>query len=291
VVAGTAAEAATAAERWADKAGVSVELVAAEPAARQVATVLSAVWPQPNGTAPVTPELAWALAHSGNYVALAVGPDGPVGAAVGFRAADGEGHHLHSHIAGVVPARQGGSVGFALKQHQRAWALGAGLTRITWTFDPLVARNAYFNVMKLGAGLTRYYVDFYGALSDGINVGDESDRCLVTWWLTGQRAAAAASGATGEVDLAALCRMGAVEVLGPGPGHEPVLQAAPAQATRLARVPADVVELRHRDPAMARRWRQALREVLTTTFAEGLEVEAVSRDGCYVIGARRRPAR
>ena len=278
-----AAEAGRSAEAWASKAGVEVDLVADEPSARQAVGVLARIWPQEDGAPPLTPELAWALAHSGNYVAVARSGGDPVGAAAGFLARDEAGPHLHSHIAGVLPTHQGASVGFALKQHQRAWALAGGLDRITWTFDPLIVRNAYFNVMKLGARLTRYYVDFYGPLTDGINAGDQTDRCLVTWDLAADRTFAAAAGEVAEPDLAALASAEAAEVLVPGPDGGPLASADDGARVRLVRVPGDIVAVRKADPALARRWRKALRVVMVEAFHDGLEVAAVTRDGCYVL--------
>ena len=283
--AAAAGEAAVSSDRWASKAGVEIEAVESEAAARELVTVLSRVWPQPDGSQPFPPELAWALAHSGNYVALARTADGPVAAAVAFRGRDVDGAHLHSHMVGVVAEHQGANIGFALKQHQRAWALGQDMTRITWTFDPLLVRNAYFNVMKLGARLTRYYVDFYGRLTDDINAGDETDRCLVTWWLTEDRAVHASAGEVPPCDRDALLASGAVEVLGPDPTGAPQLAVDGPAAVRLVRVPADAVDVRRADPGRSREWRHALRRVLLDAFAAGMEVTAVSRDGSYVLSA------
>ncbi|HET6809705.1 MAG TPA: GNAT family N-acetyltransferase [Acidimicrobiales bacterium] len=282
---GIAGEAAVSSERWASKAGVEIELVDSEGAARELVTVLSRVWPQPDGSQPFPPELAWALAHSGNYVALARTEDGPVAAAVAFRGRDADGVHLHSHMVGVVADHQGANIGFALKQHQRAWALDQDLARITWTFDPLLVRNAYFNVMKLGARLTRYYVDFYGELTDGINAGDETDRCLVTWWLTEDRAVRASAGEVPSSDRGALLASGAVKVLGPDATGAPEPSADCVAPVRLVCVPADAVDVRRTDPGRSREWRHALRTVLRDAFDAGLEVTAVSRDGCYVLSA------
>ena len=67
-------------------------------------------------------------------------------------------------------------VGFALKVHQRAWALARGVPAIVWTFDPLVARNAWFNLAKLAALPAAYLEDFYGPMTDAINAGMASDR-------------------------------------------------------------------------------------------------------------------
>jgi predicted GNAT superfamily acetyltransferase len=73
-----------------------------------------------------------------------------IGASVGFFAAPDD-RSLHSHITGIVGDHRGRGLGRLLKQHQREWALARGVHRITWTFDPLVARNASFNLRVLGA--------------------------------------------------------------------------------------------------------------------------------------------
>jgi len=68
-----------------------------------------------------------------------------------------------------------------LKLHQWQWARENGFATITWSFDPLVRRNAWFNMVKLGASVTDYFQNFYGELDDGINAGEQSDRVLVRW--------------------------------------------------------------------------------------------------------------
>jgi predicted GNAT superfamily acetyltransferase len=273
-----AAERAAAAAR---AAGVTVSAVSSQKEARDTVQVLSEIWVQPDGQQPMTPELAWALAHAQNYVAIARRDGSGVAGAVAFRAMDEDGPHLHSHMAGVLPGLQGVSIGFAIKQHQRAWAMRAGYDRVTWTFDPLVSRNAFFNVMKLGANLTEFFVDFYGPLSDELNAGDESDRCMVTWRLDSPRAEAAAAGALPAVDLAAHRAAGANEVLRLG-GGRPVLSERRGDVL-LCQVPHNILTLRTSEPALARSWRHALREVLVGAFADGYEVTGVSRDGWYVL--------
>ena len=278
---GTAAAAPQAADPAARPA-ISVELLHTEADARAAVAALAAVWPRPDGVEPLPPELAWVFAHSGNYVSVARSGGQVIGAAIGFRGEDEDGPHLHSHIAGVRPEWQGANVGYALKQHQREWALGAGLSRITWTFDPLVARNAYFNVVKLGARLTRYYVDFYGPMTDGINRGDETDRCLVTWGLDDERTRLAAAGRPAPTDLDAARRAGAGELLRVGPSGEPV-RVGHAGELRLVQLPTDIVVLRHTDPDKAQAWRLALREVLVAAFADGFEVVGATRDSWYLL--------
>ena len=88
-------------------------------------------------------------------------------------------YSLHSHAAGVTAAGTGRGIGFALKQDQRAWALERGIGTVTWTYDPLVRRNAFFNLTRLGARPVEYVVDFYGEMTDAINTGQGSDRFMV----------------------------------------------------------------------------------------------------------------
>lgn len=269
--------------RLPEPAAVSIDLAQSVQDARDVAEILTRIWPLPEQQAPVTAELVGALVHAGNYAGIARNQGTPVGAAVGFRAADELGTYVHSHMAGVLPRWQGVGIGFSLKQHQRSWAMSAGLDRITWTFDPLVARNAYFNVMKLGACLTAYHIDYYGPMMDGINAGDETDRCLVTWSLSGARAVAAATGTVAPVDLAALRLSGAQETLTVGPAGAPLI-AERTSPVRLVQLPRDIVAMRAANAALARAWRRALREVLVPAFANGLEIVGVTRDSWYVVG-------
>jgi predicted GNAT superfamily acetyltransferase len=261
---------------------LTVDLVHTEADARAAVAALAGVWSRPDGVEPLPPELAWVFAHSGNYVSVARTAGVVVGAAIGFRGVDELGPHLHSHIAGVLPQWQGSNVGYALKQHQRRWALDAGLDRVTWTFDPLVARNAYFNVVKLGARLTRYYVDFYGPMTDGINSGDETDRCLVSWRLSDPAADAAAAGRSAPTDLDAARAAGAGELLYVGADGRPVRTGFDG-AVRLVQVPSDIVAIRRTDPGGARAWRIALRDVLVASFADGFEVVGATRSSWYVL--------
>lgn len=263
------------------EAPVTITLVDSEPEAREAVGVLARVWPRADGNEPLPSEVVWVLAHSGNYVAVARHGQDVIGASIGFLGRDTAGLHLHSHITGVIPQRQGSSVGYALKQHQRSWALTNGLDRITWTFDPLVARNAYFNVVKLGAQITRYYVDFYGPMDDGINHGDETDRCLVTWRLASPTAESAARGVFAPAETRGFRLAGAADVLICGPDG-PLVTPAKTDV-RLQQLPSDIVRLRRDEPTLARSWRLGLREALVAAFADGLEVVGVSRDSWYVV--------
>lgn len=219
-----------------------------------------------------------AFAHSGCYVAGAFRGDTLVGASVGFLGRQAGRLQLHSHISGVAPRLQGASVGFALKQHQRAWALGEGVDEIVWTFDPLVRMNAYFNLTKLGAGIVGYEANFYGDMPDGINRGDESDRCFVSWELTSPKAIAAAEGSSEPV----VPLRDAGVILEEGDGGRPVTKDADGNIL-LAWVPQDIVDVRRRDPGVAASWRSALRDTFGDAVSDGYNATAMTRSGWYIL--------
>ncbi len=216
-----------------------------------------------------------ALAHSGNYVVGGYQDGRLVAASVAFL---GMGH-LHSHITGVERTGQSAGVGYALKQHQRAWALARGIPAVRWTFDPLVRRNAYFNLHKLGASAREYLPDFYGAMDDGVNTGDTTDRLYLSWELASPAAVAAAHGHVSDVDP----RAGGAAVLLDRVDDEPVSRPADG-ATLLVAMPTDIEALRARDLGAGLRWRHAVREALSSAFTRGYMVRDVTRDGYYVLG-------
>jgi predicted GNAT superfamily acetyltransferase len=126
-------------------AGVTLRELREVEETRDVVALLAEIWGRADNP-PLPAELLRAFSKSGNYVAGAYAGDRLVGTCIGFHG-DPATQVLHSHIAGVVPGMAGRNVGFALKLHQRAWALRRGVQVIEWTFDPLVARNAYFNLV------------------------------------------------------------------------------------------------------------------------------------------------
>jgi predicted GNAT superfamily acetyltransferase len=239
---------------------------------QQAAELLAAIWGFPQDQGPVTPELLRALAHSGNYVAGAWDGDELVGASAGFLGRHGDELHLHSHISGVAPDHQGAHIGLALKHHQRAWAADRDVDTIEWTFDPLVRRNAYFNLAKLGARIVGYEPHFYGVMRDAVNAGDETDRAVVRWSVIGDEVVP--SGAEGTV------------VLRPDDDGGPLVDKCDADVL-LAWVPEDIVALRRRDPELALLWRGALRDTLGAAMADGYRATAMTRDGWYTIERTR----
>jgi predicted GNAT superfamily acetyltransferase len=226
------------------------------------------VWrPAEGNPSPMNGELLRALAHAGCYVVGAFAGTRMVGASAGFFTAPPD-PTLHSHITGVAPGREHRGVGFALKLHQRAWAVARGLATVAWTFDPLVARNAWFNLAKLGATPTGYLEDFYGPMSDAINAGMASDRLLLTWRLDDPAVAAACAGRPRQPGPTA-----AEAALAVGPDLEPVAAEVDAPAVTVA-LPPDVERLA---PERRRAWRAAVRQALGGRLAAGAAVAGFLR--------------
>ncbi|GAB3840501.1 hypothetical protein GCM10028799_83850 [Kribbella italica] len=239
------------------------------------------IWRPDPKNPPVTTELLRALTKAGNYVSGAYDGDELVGACVGFFSAPAE-VAMHSHVAGVSTAARGRNVGFALKLHQRAWALQRGVTAISWTFDPLIRRNAYFNLVKLAAHPAEYLTNFYGGMHDSINNGDDTDRLLVRWDLDTPAVTTAAT--THPTGLTIQSMPEATIALDRSPDGRPILNSSkPTSALVLVAVPSDIEGLRQTDPTAAKAWRAALREVLGGLLADGARVVGFDRAGWYVL--------
>ncbi|MBP2478806.1 putative GNAT superfamily acetyltransferase [Crossiella equi] len=245
---------------------------------RRAYRLFQEIWRAKPGSEPMTVELMRVLDHAGGYVAGAFRADIMVGASVGFLAAP-IGRALHSHVAGVSAQAQGRSAGYALKLHQRVWALVRGLDTITWTFDPLVRRNAYFNLAKLAALPAEYLPDFYGPMADEINDSAPSDRLLVHWDLADPAVAEACALRPLVPDTA-----GARALLSEVDGR-PVRHETTA-ATVLVAVPSDVEALRGNDPGLAADWRFAVRDTLGEELERGSRVTGFLRAGSYVISRK-----
>jgi predicted GNAT superfamily acetyltransferase len=225
--------------------GVEIRNLAARSELAAASEVLQQVWG--SATPLVAIELLRAIEHSGGYVAGAFDHDRMVGASFGWLARHRDQPALHSHITGILPGVRHTGIGRAIKQHQRRWATDRGLDWITWTFDPLVRANAWFNIGVLGAEVAEYVENFYGEMTDSMNANDESDRLVAAWPVSG------------DID------------------HTPGLR------TIEVATPDDIVTLRRTDPAQAQRWRVQVRTALEEAFAAGGRVRSFSRDGAYVI--------
>ena len=168
-----------------------------------------------------------------------------VGFAYALVAGGGEKICYHSDMLAVSPAYQGQGIGRRLKLGQREFALKHGIDLIVWTFDPLQALNAHFNINKLGVVARTYEVNCYGSASSShLHQGLDTDRLLAEWWLDSP---------------AVRSRLNGAEVPTPPPA-----------AT--VKIPADISSLKARDLDAARVWQLQVRRQFLEHFASGLYV-------------------
>jgi predicted GNAT superfamily acetyltransferase len=234
------------------------------------ASLLARVWGTSIQSAPISSDLVRSLVHSGACALGAVDDGQVVGVAIGVfgppRAAS-----LYSLIAAVDRSHAARGIGRALKQHQRQWAVERGATSMIWTFDPLVRRNAHFNLNCLGAEVVEFSESFYPPMHDTVNRDDLSDRLTGRWNLVGA-AKRAGDAAVGRV------------VLEQDPAGRPRrVASATDDPVLLAGLPEDIETLRHRSPAVAADWRLALRDVLRMAFQSGYRISGLDDGGHYVL--------
>ena len=232
------------------------------------------IWDFEPGGDPLSVEALLTLTRCGNYVFGAFHGEQMVGASVGIFGEPRSGE-MCSYITGASSI--GSGTGLALKRHQRLWALERGVDRIFWTFDPLIRRNAHFNLVKLGARAESYHVDYYGKMPDSINQDDESDRLLAVWRLNDPLVADTARNVfttayvPPDAELALEAR-----------GDRPVRHETTAR-TLLFQVPHDIEKIRTEDLGLAREWRWALRETLDPLLKAGAAITGFHDRTSYLV--------
>jgi predicted GNAT superfamily acetyltransferase len=266
----------TAASALAGRAGVDVRTLSGTDDLAVAAQLFAELW-----GSPFSDQILRALDLSGNYVAGAFDGSGALVAASAAFAAVAAEPELHSHVTAVALSHRRRGLGLVMKFHQRAWALERGIGVITWTFDPLIKRNANFNLARLGARAHDYRENVYGDMDDALNGRDESDRLWVSWRLAEPEVEAAAAGTPRHVATPA----GAAERLKPRPDGTPVTLATDEAAGQafVCQVPDDIESLRRSDPEVASSWRLALRDTLGQALASGWRILGLNTDGNYVV--------
>ena len=229
-----------------------------------------------------------ATVHAGGLLLVAEAPGaGIVGFSYGFAGWSNGTPHLHSDMLAVRPAWRGKRLGLRLKWAQREAALARGLTLVTWTFDPMRARNARLNLRHLGAIARELLPDFYGRTSSALHHGLATDRLLARWELASPRVRQrAASKAARASDLRA-ARINDVRLQGGLPlSSDPRLEL---EAPRLLlQVPSDWDGVCRADAALAREWQGIVRRSFAACFARGyaavdLQTERDGKLACYVL--------
>jgi predicted GNAT superfamily acetyltransferase len=213
--------------------------------------IFDITWSMNTGTE-ISPNLLQAMVHSGSYLSGAFIEHLMVGAAIAFPATN-NGLHLHSHMTAVLPEFRDKGVGYALKIDQWSWAKKKNYSYLSWTFDPLVRRNAKLNIAKLGVDISDYFPNFYGDMPDALNAGDESDRLMVSWRT--------------DVDTPKARDL----ITNPEPGDI------------LIEIPEDIVAIRSKNQSESMKWRRQVREEFMAAFEKNGKVIGFSASNEYVV--------
>jgi predicted GNAT superfamily acetyltransferase len=213
--------------------------------------IFDKTWGLNSGTE-ITPNLLQALVHSGSYLSGAFVEGKLVGATFAFPATN-DGLHLHSHMTAVLDEYRDQGVGYSLKIDQWNWARKNDYSHLSWTFDPLVRRNAKLNIVKLGVDISAYYSNFYGDMPDALNAGDESDRLMVSW----------------RTDIDA------------PKARELITKRETGDI--LIEIPEDIVAIRSKNQSESIKWRRQVREQFLAAFEKNGKVVGFSANNEYVV--------
>lgn len=247
--------------------------------------------------------------------------EGLVGFVFGLTGVE-DGDPVHwSHMLAVRRDFRDRGLGRRLKEHQRELLLEEGVGTVYWTFDPLVARNAHFNLNRLGVRVEEYVPQMYGETGSRLHHGLGTDRFVVAWDLASYRpgdeapgpdgeAAAGFGGGNGGEDAGPVDAGAAMdedtppaeaagppagEGVGPAVGGEAGLPAhgsdesggeRPAPPVLRVEIPSDIHAVREENPAAAVRWRERTRDAFLSRLETGYRVLGFvpgPRRGFYVL--------
>ena len=179
-----------------------------------------------------------------------------------------------SDMLAVLPEMRDRGLGRRLKTYQREQVARVGARVIYWTYDPLVAKNAWLNLMVLGARIHEYVVDMYGDTGSPLHAGLGTDRIIVAWDVE-PRSDDSSDRATSEDARRGSTGREAIALLNPG-GRAFVPPVTPVPCAGID-VPEDIFAVRERSPADARSWRHSSREAFRWALARGYAFERIER--------------
>ncbi|HET7292302.1 MAG TPA: GNAT family N-acetyltransferase [Vicinamibacteria bacterium] len=212
-----------------------------------------------------------AAIHAGGMLHVAESPAGQtVGFAFAFPGLRGGSPHFHSDMLAVLPEHQRLGLGVRLKWAQRDEALARGVELMTWTYDPLQARNANLNLRRLGAEAAEFVENLYGLTTSSLHHGLPTDRLLVRWELRSPRVEGRAR--EGEPPRTVAVpdgpRINDVKWQGGWPvSSEPRLDLE--DSPLLLEIPPDWDVLCQAAPRMAEGWHSVVRRAFQAYFSRG----------------------
>ena len=190
-----------------------------------------------------------------------------------------------SHMMGVLPEYRDRGIGFSLKRAQWQMIRHQGIDRITWTYDPLLSRNALLNISRLGSVCSIYIREAYGEMKDELNIGLPSDRFQVDWWVNSLRVKRRLSKRPRKsLDLAhflaadtSILNPSGINADGLPKPSEPLqlvntwadVPDKTPDSLLLLEIPSDFMALKTLDPLLAREWRIHTRCLFEELFKSG----------------------
>jgi predicted GNAT superfamily acetyltransferase len=233
-------------------AGVQVRELKTPSELLELRELFDITWPSPSSQ--ITQNFGTALIHSGAVLTGVYLGQQLVAGAIAIVSDQAGSVGLHSHMAATHPAHRGAGYGAMVKYEQAAVAASREIKKITWTFDPLVLRNAKLNILNLGVTVKKFIPDFYGVMEDQVNANDLTDRLWCEWLLDGERALTAPHNLISESDL-----------------------------IKVPMVP-DIGVVKNLEPQRVRKLRLEMRSALTLALDGATEIKGISQANEYLIG-------
>ena len=192
-----------------------------------------------------------------------------IGMVFGLTGFEGDERVHWSHMLGVRDSARNLGVGRLLKEAQRDLLAERGVNRMSWTFDPLIAKNAFLNLNRLGARVVGYVDDMYGTTTSPLHHGAPTDRLIVSLdtRVAAPRHTAAEVEPPRQPVLTLTLRTGDVAV-----------DLAEPPLTLWIEIPGDMQRVSEHVPEPVAVWRHAVRKHFTWALANGYEVQALQRD-------------
>ncbi|NJL93857.1 MAG: hypothetical protein HC915_09050 [Anaerolineae bacterium] len=248
---------------------------------QQMVDLQRLIWGE-NAEAHIPLHMLHSLAFNGAPILGAFEGDLLVGFSVGFLGIDAlestrpamANLKLASKRLAVHPDYRGSGIAYRLKVEQRNFAKAEGIRLITWTFDPLISRNAYLYIHKLGAIVREYHPDFYGDYPGQLEAIPNSDRFVVDWWVTSNRVEEKINGKRRDLGLAQYldAETPLINPAQPGPDGSLLPSRVPITLPNtsllLVEIPPEPRPL-HRDPNLGQQWREHSRMVFQHTLEAG----------------------
>jgi predicted GNAT superfamily acetyltransferase len=241
------------------------------------------VWNDP--TTVIYPHMLISLARSGASVLGAFEGDELIGFLLGYLGLESPESDrpamtnlkIVSQRMAVMPAYRDAGIGYELKLAQRRYAIRRGIRLITWTFDPLISRNAYLNIHKLGAIVRDYSRDFYGTDPGPLTHNGSSDRALVEWWITNNRVEERIHRRRPPLTLAQYVESEVLVVNPTRPASRGYLQPSeaitmPPSQLAMVEIPDNIGDIRDDDPDLAAEWQHHIRETIESLFEAGFVI-------------------